>query len=167
MSSIDASARHSASLPPWIAPRRTQQARYERILQATIELAQGGSDAVQMRAVAERSGVALGTVYTYFQSRDNLLHCAVGAWNVAVAERASGASNGVSSRGIEQLEGEIIRGVDLFLEQPGLLEAFVKSTLSSDPAVVEARKRVTWDWATASPAWPCWAREREAGDRPP
>ncbi|OLL20884.1 MULTISPECIES: TetR family transcriptional regulator [unclassified Rhodococcus (in: high G+C Gram-positive bacteria)] len=51
-----------------------QRARYLRIIEAAKELAsEGGYDAVQMRAVAERSGVALGTVYRYFPSKNHLL----------------------------------------------------------------------------------------------
>ena len=51
-----------------------QRDRRKRILDATIELAsQGGFDAVQMRAVAERADVALGTLYRYFPSKIHLL----------------------------------------------------------------------------------------------
>ncbi len=47
-----------------------QRDRRKRILDATIELAStGGFDAVQMRAVAERADVALGTLYRYFPRR--------------------------------------------------------------------------------------------------
>jgi TetR/AcrR family transcriptional regulator, cholesterol catabolism regulator len=51
-----------------------QRDRRRRILDATIELAsKGGFDAVQMRAVAERADVALGTLYRYFPSKIHLL----------------------------------------------------------------------------------------------
>jgi TetR/AcrR family transcriptional regulator, cholesterol catabolism regulator len=51
-----------------------QRDRRRRILDATIELAsRGGFDAVQMRAVAERADVALGTLYRYFPSKIHLL----------------------------------------------------------------------------------------------
>jgi AcrR family transcriptional regulator len=50
-----------------------QQDRHRRILDATISLAsEGGFDAVQMRAVAERADVALGTLYRYFPSKIHL-----------------------------------------------------------------------------------------------
>ena len=53
---------------------KAQRERRERILDATIGLAsQGGFDAVQMRAVAERADVALGTLYRYFPSKIHLL----------------------------------------------------------------------------------------------
>ncbi|MDF1602298.1 TetR family transcriptional regulator [Nocardioides sp. YIM 152315] len=51
-----------------------QRDRRKRILDATIQLAsQGGFDAVQMRAVADRADVALGTLYRYFPSKIHLL----------------------------------------------------------------------------------------------
>ncbi|MEJ7831960.1 MAG: TetR family transcriptional regulator, partial [Nocardioides sp.] len=51
-----------------------QRDRRKRILDATYELAsQGGFDAVQMRAVADRAEVALGTLYRYFPSKIHLL----------------------------------------------------------------------------------------------
>ena len=51
-----------------------QRERRQRILDATLGLAsKGGYDAVQMRAVADRAGVALGTLYRYFPSKIHLL----------------------------------------------------------------------------------------------
>jgi AcrR family transcriptional regulator len=51
-----------------------QRERRQRILDATLALAsRGGYDAVQMRTVADRAGVALGTLYRYFPSKIHLL----------------------------------------------------------------------------------------------
>ena len=51
-----------------------QRERRKRILDATLTLAsKGGYDAVQMRTVAERADVALGTLYRYFPSKIHLL----------------------------------------------------------------------------------------------
>ncbi len=56
-----------------------QRERRKRILDATIQLAaEGGFDAVQMRSVAERADVALGTLYRYFPSKIHLLVSALG-----------------------------------------------------------------------------------------
>src|SRR3954449_824047 len=56
-----------------------QVARRERILDAAVELAtDGGWDAVQMREVAERAEVALGTLYRYFPSKVHLLVSVLG-----------------------------------------------------------------------------------------
>ncbi len=60
---------------PTTAPlTERQEARRRRILHASAQLAsRGGFEAVQMRAVAETSGVALGTLYRYFPSKVHLL----------------------------------------------------------------------------------------------
>jgi AcrR family transcriptional regulator len=51
-----------------------QRERRKRIIDATLALAsKGGYDAVQMREVAERADVALGTLYRYFPSKIHLL----------------------------------------------------------------------------------------------
>jgi len=51
-----------------------QRERRQRILDATLALAsKGGYEAVQMRTVAERAEVALGTLYRYFPSKIHLL----------------------------------------------------------------------------------------------
>src|SRR6516225_2382214 len=51
-----------------------QRERRRRILDATLALAsKGGYEAVQMREVADRADVALGTLYRYFPSKIHLL----------------------------------------------------------------------------------------------
>lgn len=51
-----------------------QVERRSRILDAAAELAsEGGYDAVQMREISDRAGVALGTLYRYFPSKNHLL----------------------------------------------------------------------------------------------
>ncbi len=73
-----------------MAYRRTERealrlaARHEAIIEAARGLAsQSGLAAVQIGAVAERAGIAAGTVYRYFPSKDDL----VAALVTATAER--------------------------------------------------------------------------------
>ena len=57
-----------------------QRERRKRILDAAIALAsKGGFEQMQMRAVAERADVALGTLYRYFPSKIHLLVSALAA----------------------------------------------------------------------------------------
>ena len=65
-----------------VRPLTDRQAeRRARVLRAAIDLAaEGGYDGVQMRAVAERADVALGTVYHYFSSKDHLLAESLSEW---------------------------------------------------------------------------------------
>lgn len=52
----------------------SQLRRMRRIVDAAVELAeQGGFDAVRLRDVAERSDVALGTLYKYFRGKEDIL----------------------------------------------------------------------------------------------
>jgi AcrR family transcriptional regulator len=66
----------------------SQAARRGRILDAALELsAEGGFDAVQMREVAARADVALGTLYRYFPSKENLLLSVMGVQVEGLADR--------------------------------------------------------------------------------
>ena len=48
--------------------------RSERIIQAAVELAErDGYDAVKLRELAERAGVALATVYRRFSCKEDIL----------------------------------------------------------------------------------------------
>jgi AcrR family transcriptional regulator len=56
-----------------------QRERRQRILDAAVALSsKGGFEQVQMRAVAERADVALGTLYRYFPSKIHLLVSVLG-----------------------------------------------------------------------------------------
>src|SRR3954464_2450318 len=67
-----------------------QRERRKRILDATLALAsKGGYDAVQMRTVAERADVALGTLYRYFPSKIHLLVSALTLELEGVRERTA------------------------------------------------------------------------------
>ncbi|MFE3454394.1 TetR family transcriptional regulator [Nonomuraea sp. NPDC059194] len=58
---------------------RSQHQRRKRIVQAAAALAsRGGVEAMQMRTVAERAGVALGTLYRYFPSKMDLVVAVAG-----------------------------------------------------------------------------------------
>ena len=60
----------------------------ERVIDAAMALGlDGGYDAVQMRDVAARADVAMGTVYRYFTSKDHLLAATLVYWVEQLAER--------------------------------------------------------------------------------
>jgi AcrR family transcriptional regulator len=65
-----------------------QLIRRARIIEAVIDLiGDVGADAVQMRDVAQRSGVALATVYRYFSSKEHLLAAALEDWQKRLTRR--------------------------------------------------------------------------------
>ena len=63
-------------------------ARKERLIMAATALAaEGGYDAVQMRDVAARAEVALGTLYRHYASKDQLLLAAMAQQAATLRER--------------------------------------------------------------------------------
>jgi TetR/AcrR family transcriptional regulator, cholesterol catabolism regulator len=65
-----------------------QLVRRAKILEEVIDLiADVGADAVQMRDVAQRSSVALATVYRYFSSKEHLLAAALEEWQKRLTRR--------------------------------------------------------------------------------
>lgn len=65
------------------------QARKQRVLGAVLQLAaEGGYDAVQLRDVSARSGVALRTIYKYFGSRAGLLSATMAQWQNRIVDES-------------------------------------------------------------------------------
>ena len=103
-----------------------QRERRKRILDATLALAsKGGYDAVQMRAVAERADVALGTLYRYFPSKIHLLVSAL----TEEFERMQ-----------EKLDRKPVPG-DTPTERMTYVLAKVTRTMQRDPMLTEAMTR--------------------------
>jgi AcrR family transcriptional regulator len=112
-----------------------QAARRGRVLDAAMELAgEGGYDAVQMRDVAARAQVALGTIYRYFSSKDHLLAaCQVELWRAMADHFDAHPSTAAdpADRVVHVLE-RAMRGVE---REPKRTAALVTASSSPDPAV--------------------------------
>ena len=122
---------------------RAQQARRQRVVDAAMELGlEGGYEAVQMRDVAARADVAMGTVYRYFMSKDHLLAATLVHWVEQLDERlAQVPARGTSSaaRVVDVLD----RGLRAMGRQPRLAAALFMSLASPDPAAVECQQQVS------------------------
>ncbi|GLZ05393.1 TetR family transcriptional regulator [Actinomadura sp. NBRC 104412] len=111
---------------------RSQHQRRKRIVQAAAALAsRGGVEAMQMRTVAERAGVALGTLYRYFPSKMDLV--------VAVVSEELDLLEGSIERRPPRAEGPPRRAVEVLMRasrglmrEPELAEALIRSLLLSD-----------------------------------
>jgi AcrR family transcriptional regulator len=116
-----------------------QAARRQRIVEAATRLAAtGGYDAVMMKDVAARAGVALGTVYRYFASKDHLLAESLVAWGGVLAARLRVAPPRGDTPGerVAQVFRRMARGVEA---QPELGVALTRALLSCDPSVFANR----------------------------
>lgn len=71
---------------------RKRLERWDRVVDTAIRLAAtGGYEAVQMRDVATEAEVAIGTLYRYFGSKDELLLAGLAQWATDVCDRIGSA----------------------------------------------------------------------------
>lgn len=111
-----------------------QRERHKRILDATLALAsKGGYEAVQMRAVAERADVALGTLYRYFPSKIHLLVSALARELTKTQERlARAAIPGDTPH--ERMVYVLRRTTKSMQRDPMLTEAMTRAFMFADPS---------------------------------
>jgi AcrR family transcriptional regulator len=111
---------------------RSQLQRRKRILQAAAALAsRGGVEAMQMRTVAERAGVALGTLYRYFPSKMDLVVAVVNEEMdtlEASLERRPPTAATPAGRAVEVL----MRATRGLMREPELADALIRSLILSD-----------------------------------
>ncbi len=122
-----------------------QLVRRAKLLETVIDLVgEVGAANVQMREVAERSGVALGTVYRYFRSKDHLLSVALAEWQQRLTRRvlASSRTDGEHSMA-EQVSAYLTRALMAFHRNHQMAQLMVQSSTSTDPDVREALERMT------------------------
>lgn len=122
---------------------RSQAARRQKVITAALELAvEGGYEAVQMRDVSTRSGVALGTIYRYFSSKDALLAGVLvewGGWLEADVHARPPEGATVTER-VADLLG---RANTALTERPNLVHAVVKSMIVGGEDVAESQRRMS------------------------
>lgn len=108
----------------------SQAARRGRILDAALELsAEGGFDAVQMREVAARADVALGTLYRYFPSKENLLLSVMGVQVEALADRLARRPP-EDSDPVERVVDVLDRANRALQRQPDVTVAMIRALVS-------------------------------------
>ena len=119
-----------------------QAARRDRVLDAAMSLAaEGGYDAVQMRDVATRAQVALGTIYRYFSSKDHLLAaCQVELWRDLADrfDRRPPTGHTAADRVVELLD----RAMQAAEHEPRRTAALVTASASPDPAVRDCQTQL-------------------------
>jgi AcrR family transcriptional regulator len=122
---------------------RSQAARRRRVIDAALSLAaQGGYDAVQMRDVATTAQVALGTIYRYFSSKDQLLAASLVEWSRGLEQRLAQRpprGDTMAERVIDVV-GRASRAME---REPRLTSALVTAVAGPDPAVQECQRDVS------------------------
>ncbi len=119
-----------------------QRDRRRRIIDATLALAaKGGYDAVQMRAVAEKADVALGTLYRYFPSKIHLLVSGL-AREFGRAQEKLERTAIPGDTPAERLMFVLGRNTRLMQRDPHLTEAMVRAFMFADTSAAAEVEQV-------------------------
>ena len=111
--------------------------RARRIVEAVIELAeQGGFEAVRLRDVAAHAGVALGTLYRRFRSKEELLVAALELDTRALEERVR-LRPPKGRDAAERLVHFFVIATRGMLKRPNLSRAMLKAAASGEPALAQ------------------------------
>jgi TetR/AcrR family transcriptional regulator, cholesterol catabolism regulator len=115
-----------------------QLIRRAKVIEAVVELiAEVGAEALQMRDVALRSGVALATVYRYFSSKDHLVAEALLAWS----EQFKRESDMPTGRSVDRLKIAFRRAARAFELYPCIYGHMLAVQASTDPLAMEMYAR--------------------------
>ena len=113
-----------------------QLIRRAKIIEEVIELiGDVGADAVQMRDVAQRSGVALATVYRYFSSKEHLLAAALEDWQKRLTRRIITAARTPDQDPTTGILDYLRRAQRAFHRNPEMTALMVQMMTSADPLV--------------------------------
>lgn len=111
-----------------------QLIRRAKIIEEVIELiADVGAEAVQMRDVAQRSGVALATVYRYFSSKDHLLAAALEDWQKRLTRRILAAGGPPDRDPLPGVLDYLRRALRAFHRNPEMAALMLRLLTSTDP----------------------------------
>jgi TetR/AcrR family transcriptional regulator, cholesterol catabolism regulator len=121
-----------------------QLIRRATLIEAVIDLIRDvGPDAVQMRDVAQRSGVALATAYRYFRSKEQLLAAALEDWQERLTRRTlSAASRSPHPDPLSGLLEYLRRAQRAFSRNPEMTALMLQMMTSTDPDVRSAIDRM-------------------------
>ena len=103
--------------------------------------AEGGYEAVQMRAVAERADVSLGTIYRYFNGKDDMLLAGLVSWIQRVREglESRPSQQGTAADRLSTLLAGAAQSVE---GAPMLMRALITALNTTDPAAADYKLAV-------------------------
>jgi AcrR family transcriptional regulator len=114
-----------------------QRDRRDRIIRAAMaQLSEHRYDEIQMRDVAVGAGVALGTLYRYFPSKEQLFAHVLLEWSASFDEAMRRRRPGRETDA-ERLRLLLRRAVGAFERQPNYFQLLSVLEVSKDPAVVQ------------------------------
>ncbi len=130
-----------------------QAGRRNLVVAAATELAEtGGYDAVVMKEVADRSGVALATIYRWFASKDHLLTEVLLVWGTQLSDSLS-ADPPREGDAADRVAAALGRVIDVAGSRLLLAAAVVEAVLSVERGQLDAQgdfHRLMTSWIDAA-----------------
>jgi AcrR family transcriptional regulator len=128
------------SAPPALERLDVQQrARRGRIVAAALELMlEREFDSIQMKDVTAAAGVALGTVYRYFRSKEHVFAEALLSWSQRFPTGGEVAIDGPS---VERLKTAYRRAARAFERYPPVYGHLLAVQAATDPSAIEVYQR--------------------------
>lgn len=116
-----------------------QRARRDRIVAAAVDdLIRYELDDIQMKDVAMSAGVALGTMYRYFTSKDHLFAEALASWAERFRSEVSGAHGKTSTGRVKLAYRRAVRAFEL---HPPVYGSLLVLQASRDPFAMTVYER--------------------------
>ena len=131
----------------------SQVGRRDLVVAAATELAEaGGYDAVVMKAVSDRSGVALATIYRWFASKDHLLTEVLLVWGAALSASLT-ADPPRDGDAADRVAAALGRVIDVAGARLRLASAVIEAVLSVERGPLDAQgdfHRLMTGWIDAA-----------------
>ncbi|GAC1642414.1 MAG: TetR/AcrR family transcriptional regulator [Mycobacterium sp.] len=113
-----------------------QLIRRAKIIEAVVDaIGDVGPEFVQMRDVAQRSGVALATAYRYFRSKEHLLAAALEDWQERLTRRTVSAKTSDEQDPLSGVLTYLRRAQRAFSRNPEMTALMLQMMTSTDPDV--------------------------------
>jgi AcrR family transcriptional regulator len=122
----------------------SQRARRDRIVETAVELL--GTDdyeKIHMRLVADRAGVALGTLYRYFPSKERLFATALNRWAQTFQQSYERTIRSAESEPAERVRRTMHVALKAFERNPRFFGLLMALQVSDDPEVAALYERYT------------------------
>jgi AcrR family transcriptional regulator len=124
------------------AREQKQAERRGRVIEAAMSLARDdGYEAVHMRDVSARADVAMGTIYRYFSSKDELLAAGLVTWIKVTHDRLA-LRKPRGDTPAERLADTLTAATRFSDDAAPLMRALITAMSSADPAVAPHRIEV-------------------------
>jgi TetR/AcrR family transcriptional regulator len=119
--------------------RRLDPARQQSVLQAILdEAALRGPSALNIKQVAQRAGVSVGSLYQYFGDRDSMLNFAVDLCVRFVTDTFDMYQPYLAALPLrEALAAYVSGGIEWSRAEAGLLQLFARAAYQGDPELAE------------------------------